>query len=193
MAIKRSEPASGSSASVTGLLASWRAGNKDARTELIPVVYDELHRLAERNLRRERTDHTLQATALVNEAYLRLVGAEVPWEDRAHFFAVASRVMRQILVDYARAKGRKKRGADFARVTLDESLAASPQRASDLVALDEALELLAKQDERKARVVELHYFGGLGYEEVARVLDVSVATVNRDLRMAKAWLYSKMR
>jgi RNA polymerase sigma factor (TIGR02999 family) len=193
MAIKRSEPANGSSASVTGLLASWRAGNKDARTELIPVVYDELHRLAERNLRRERTDHTLQATALVNEAYLRLVGAEVPWEDRAHFFAVASRVMRQILVDYARAKGRKKRGADFARVTLDESLAASPQRASDLVALDEALELLAKQDERKARVVELHYFGGLGYEEVARVLDVSVATVNRDLRMAKAWLYSKMR
>jgi RNA polymerase sigma factor (TIGR02999 family) len=193
MPIKRSEPASGSSASVTGLLASWRAGNKDARTELIPVVYDELHRLAERNLRRERTDHTLQATALVNEAYLRLVGAEIPWEDRAHFFAVASRVMRQILVDYARAKGRKKRGADFARVTLDESLAASPQRASDLVALDEALELLAKQDERKARVVELHYFGGLGYEEVARVLDVSVATVNRDLRMAKAWLYSKMR
>jgi RNA polymerase sigma factor (TIGR02999 family) len=193
MVIKRSELESGSSASVTGLLASWRAGNKDARTELIPVVYDELHRLAERNLRRERTDHTLQATALVNEAYLRLVGAEVPWEDRAHFFAVASRVMRQILVDYARAKGRKKRGADFARVTLDESLAASPQRAPDLVALDEALDLLAKQDERKARVVELHYFGGLGYEEVARVLDVSVATVNRDLRMAKAWLYSKMR
>jgi RNA polymerase sigma-70 factor, ECF subfamily len=180
-------------AAVTELLASWREGDERARDRLIPVLYDELHRLAERSLRGERPDHTLQATALVNEAYLRLVGADVPWEDRAHFLAVAARVMRRILVDHARGRSRHKRGGDFARVTLDESLAATPDRAPDILALDEALERLAAHDARKARVVELHYFGGLRHDEVARVLEISLATVDRDLRLARAWLYSQMR
>lgn len=177
---------------VTHLLASWRAGDERARDQLIPVLYDELHRLAERSLRGERPNHTLQATALVHEAYLRLVGADVPWEDRAHFLAVAARVMRRILVDYARSRGRHKRGGDFARVTLDESLA-TPDRAPDILALDEALERLAAHDGRKARVVELHYFGGMRRNEVARALEISLPTVDRDLRVARAWLYSQMR
>ena len=178
---------------VTGLLASWREGDEAAHEQLIPLVYAELHRIAERSLGGERADHTLQPTALVHEAYLRLVGASVPWEDRAHFFAVAARAMRRVLVDHARARGRKKRGGDLARVTLEEALAAGSARAPEMLALDEAMERLAAQDERKARVVELHYFGGLGREEVARVVGVSPATVDRDLRMARAWLYQQMR
>ena len=156
-------------------------------------MYAGLHRIAERSLGGERADHTLQPTALVHEAYLRLVGASVPWEDRAHFFAVAARAMRRVLVDHARARGRKKRGGDLARVTLEEALAAGSARAPEMLALDEAMERLAAQDERKARVVELHYFGGLGREALARVVGVSPATVDRDLRMARAWLYQQMR
>lgn len=177
---------------MTGLLASWRLGDSCARDRLVTVVYDELYRLARRTLRGERADHTLQATALVSEAYLHLVGADVPWEDRAHFYAVAARVMRRILVDYARARGRKKRGGGYARVTLDDAFAAAPERVPDLVALDEALDRLAAHDERKARAIELHYFGGLGYEDVARTLGISSATVHRDLRMARAWLYNEL-
>jgi RNA polymerase sigma-70 factor, ECF subfamily len=180
------------SETVTEILSSWREGDAAAQHRLMPVVYEELHRLAERNLRRERSDHTLQPTALVNEAYLRLVQADVEWDDRAHFYAVAARTMRRILVDYARARGRIKRGSGMDQVTLEEAIAAAPERGPDLVALDAALDRLAEQDERKARVVELHYFAGLRYDEVARVLGVSTATVDRDLRMAKAWLYSQM-
>lgn len=174
------------------LLADWRAGDASARDRLVAVVYDELHRLARGMMSRERADHTLQATALVSEAYLQLVRADVPWEDRGHFYAVAARAMRRILVDWARSKGRQKRGGGYARVTLDTSFVGDPERVPDLVALDEALERLAAQDERKARVVELHYFGGLTYDDVAKALGISPATVDRDLRLAKAWLYAEL-
>lgn len=185
-------PTSPDSLAVTALLSSWRAGDEAARDRLIPLLYGELHRLAERSLRGERRDHTLQPTALVNEAYLRLVGAEVPWEDRAHFLAVAARVMRRILVDHARARGREKRGAGRAQVTLDEAVAPTPEPDVDILALDEALDRLASHDERKARAIELHYFAGLRYDEVARVLEISAATVDRDLRLAKAWLHTQI-
>ncbi|HUF28814.1 MAG TPA: sigma-70 family RNA polymerase sigma factor [Gemmatimonadaceae bacterium] len=179
--------------SVTALLTAWRGGDDSARDRLLIVVYGELHRLAERALRGDRPGHTLQATALIHEAYLRLVDADVPWEHRAHFYAVAARTMRRILVDHARAKRRLKRGGDHVDVTLEESAIIDPERPPDLEALDEALERLAGHDERKARAVELHYFGGLNYDETARVLGISTATVHRDLRMAKAWLYQQLR
>ena len=180
------DPAPIEAAAVTQLLGSWRSGDDAARERLIQVVYDELHRLG------ERPDHTLQPTALVNEAYLRLVSADVEWEDRAHFYAVAARMMRRILVDHARARGRQKRGADLARVTFDEELAAAPDRPADILALDEALDRLATHDDRKARAVELYHFAGLRHEEIARSLGVSPATVDRDLRMARAWLYTQL-
>ena len=182
----------GAPAAVTQLLASWRAGEDAARDRLIPLLYGELHRLAERSLRGERRNHTLQPTALVNEAYLRLVGVDVPWEDRAHFLAVAARVMRRILVDHARARKRNKRGAGQVHVTLDESVALTPEPSADIVALDAALDRLASHDERKARAVELHYFAGLRHDEVARILEISTATVDRDLRLAKAWLHTQI-
>lgn len=177
---------------MTSLLAGWREGDAGARDRLVTIVYDELHRLARRTMARERPDHTLQATALVNEAYMQLVRSDVPWEDRGHFYAVAARAMRRILVDWARAKGRQKRGGGYARVTLDDAFVGDPGREPDLVALDAALERLSAQDERKARVVELHYFAGLGYDEVARSLGISPSTVHRDLRLAKAWLYAEL-
>lgn len=179
--------------SVTALLSAWRQGDHVARDRLLAIVYDELHRQARRVMRGDGPGHTLQTTALVHEAYLRLVHADVPWEDRAHFYAVAARTMRRILVDHARSKRREKRGGGIVEVTLEESAVIDPQRPPDLEALDEALERLGEIDERKARAVELHYFGGLSYDETARVLDVSPATVHRDLRMAKAWLYQQLR
>jgi RNA polymerase sigma-70 factor (ECF subfamily) len=178
---------------VTGLLLEWRGGNEDALSRLIPLVHEELHRLADRYIRRERAGHTLQATALVNEAYLRLIDAKrVQWRDRAHFLAISARLMRRVLVDYARSRGYQKRGGDAVRVTLVEEIAAVGEPDLELVALDDALQALAKFDERKSRVVELRSFGGLSVEETAAVLHVSPDTVMRDWKLAKAWLLREL-
>ena len=179
------------SGEVSQLLIAWKSGDGSALQRLLPLVYDELHALASRHLRGERPDHTLQTTALIHEAYLRLVGADVAWEGRGHFLAVAAQTMRRILVDHARRMGRAKRGAQRP-ITLEEGFAAAPERGPDVVALDEALERLSALDERKARAVELHHFGGLTYDETAAVLGVSPATVDRELRLAKAWLYREL-
>jgi RNA polymerase sigma-70 factor (ECF subfamily) len=174
---------------ITQLLIAWREGDAGALEELMPLVYQELHRLAQRYLGREHRQHTLQTTALVHEAYLRLVNQqEVAWQDRIHFFAVAARVMRRILVDHARARHYQKRGAGARHVALDEALEVSDARAAEVVALDEALESLATFDERKSRLVELRFFGGLSIEETAEVLQVSPGTVMRDWTLAKSWL-----
>jgi RNA polymerase sigma factor (TIGR02999 family) len=178
---------------VSQLLDAWRGGDAAALERLLPLVYDELHALARRQMRGERPDHTLQTTALIHEAYLRLCGADVAWEGRVHFLAVAAQTMRRILVDHARARSRTKRGGGAAPVTLDDALAAAPDRPDDLLALDEALGRLSALDERKGRAVELHYFGGLTYDETAAALGVSPATIDRELRLAKAWLYREMR
>lgn len=177
---------------VSRLLLAWREGDASARDQLLSHVYDELHRLAQGRLRSEDPGHTLQATALIHEAFLRLVDADVQWTSRAHFFAIAARVMRRILVDHAKARDRVKRGGGADRITLEECIAVSPEPPADLVALDEALNRLAELDERKAKVVELHFFGGLSYEETAESLGISPATVDRDLRFAKAWLYREL-
>lgn len=178
--------------SVTFLLRDWRNGNQHALDQLLPLVYEELRRLASKQMRRERPDHTLQTTALVHEAYERLIDIEVPWADRVHFFAVSARLMRRILVDHSRARHRGKRGADALRLPLDEERLATPRPGAELLELDEALTRLADLDERKSRVVELHYFGGMTYEETAEVLTISAATVHRELRMAKAWLFAEI-
>jgi RNA polymerase sigma factor (TIGR02999 family) len=183
---------SSESTEVTRLLQSWRQGDAGALERLLPLIYDELHAIARRHMQGERPDHTLQTTALIHEAYLRLCGADVTWEGRVHFLAVAAQTMRRVLVDHARARSRDKRGGGEAPVTLDDALAASPERPDDLLALDEALTRLSALDERKARAVELHYFGGLTYDETAAALEVSAATVDRELRMAKAWLYREL-
>ncbi len=180
------------SGNVTQLLRRWRAGEVGARDRLMAVVYPELQQLARRYLRSERVDHTLVPTALVHEAYLRLVDSEVDWQDRAHFFAVAARVMRHVLVDHGKQKRRQKRGGQRVRITLDESFLSVEEAPPDIVAIDEALDLLERIDERKARVVELHFFGGLNYEETAEVLGISTATVGRELRFAKAWLHNHL-
>jgi RNA polymerase sigma factor (TIGR02999 family) len=177
---------------VTQLLLEWRGGSQQALDALMPVVYDELRRLAQHYMRGERPEHTLQATALVNEAYLRLVDMKVSWQDRAHFFAVAARLMRRMLVDHARAQHRAKREGG-PKVSLDDALEVSCKPASDLLALDEALEELATFDRRKSEIVELHFFGGLSNEEVAEALGISRATVQRELRMAKAWLNHELK
>ena len=174
---------------VTRLLGAWRAsGDERVLDELVPLVYDELRELAASRLRGERPDHTLQPTALVHEAYARLVDGDVDYTDRAHFFALAATTMRRVLVDHARARATTKRGGGVADVTLDERVAASAERPDEILALDEAIERLMRRDERKGKVVELHFFGGLTYAETAAALDISEATVDRDLRMAKAWL-----
>ena len=157
------------------------------------LLYPELHRLAARHLRAEQAGHTLQTTALIHEAFLRLVDADVSWTDRAHFFAVASLAMRQVLVNHARARRRLKRGAGAVALSLHEGLDQGVEADADVVDLDEALTRLAERDPRKAEALELHYFGGLNYGEIAEVLDVSAATVDRDLRFAKAWLYNDLR
>ncbi len=180
------------SSEVTQLLLSWRKGDQESLDELLPFVYGELRRIAQKYMGAERSDHTLQPTALVHEAFLRLVDAEVSWADRTHFYAVAARAMRRILVDHAKSKSRIKRGGGAAHVPLDEVVAQAVQRSDELIFLDEALDRLAEQDARKAKLVELHFFGGLTYEECAEAAGVSTATVHRDLRLAKAWLQTEM-
>ncbi len=175
-------------AAVTQLLVEWREGDRAALERLTPIVYDELRRLAHRYMLSERPGHTLQATGLVNEAFTRLAEADVPWQDRAHFFAVAARQMRRILIDYAKARSRDRRGGGALHTQLDEGRAPAADRPADLLALDEALERFARIDERKADALVLHYFGGMSYDEIAASLGVSAATVDRDLRLGKAWL-----
>jgi len=178
---------------VSLLLQAWRGGDQEALDRLIPLVHRELHRLAHIYMTRERVDHTLQTTALVNEAYLRLVDANtVDWQGRAHFFAIAANLMRRILVDFARSRGYRKRGGDRKEVSLDEALLVSPDADPDLVKIDDALQALAEFDPRKAKVVELRFFGGLDLDETAEVLKVSRDTVKRDWRLARVWMYSEM-
>jgi RNA polymerase sigma-70 factor (ECF subfamily) len=175
---------------ITRILQEWSGGNQEALDALLPLVYAELHRQASRYLRRERRDHTLQTTALIHEAYLKLIDQhEVNWQNRAHFFGIAAQAMRRILVDYARSRHRAKRGGIGENLPLEEAaLVVSEERSVDLVALDEALERLAEFDERQARIVELRYFSGLSIEETAEVLRISPATVKSDWNIAKAWL-----
>ncbi|HTX34292.1 MAG TPA: sigma-70 family RNA polymerase sigma factor [Bryobacteraceae bacterium] len=179
---------------VTAFLRAWSGGDRDALDRMIPIVYKELRRLAHRHIRRERPDHSLQTTALVNEAYLRLVEYNrMQWQDRAHFFAVSAQLMRRILIGYAR-RHNLKRGAGILHVTLDEAAiaVAGAGRATDLIALDDALNALSRFDPRKVQVVEMRFFGGLSLDETAEVLKVSAITVRRDLRTARAWLYREL-
>ena len=175
------------------LLHAWRGGDEAALGTLMPLVYGELHRLAHRYMVHERAGHTLQTTALVNEAYLRLIDANgVDWQDRTHFFAICANLMRRILVDFARSRGYQKRGGNIRKASLDESVLVSPEPDVDLVKLDDALKALAGIDPRKAKVVELRFFGGLSEEEAAEVLKVSRNTVKRDWRLAKVWLLEEL-
>lgn len=178
---------------VTKLLRAWSEGEDTALEQLIPLVYQELRRLAHRHMYGERAGHTLQTTALVNEAYLRLVGSRrVQWQNRVHFFAISAQLMRRILVDFARSRRYQKRGGGWQKVTFDEGLMVPSRQGRDVVKLDSALNVLADTDERKARVVELRFFGGLSVEEKAEALKVSPGTVLRDWRLAKAWLAREM-
>jgi len=178
---------------VTELLVRWSCGDDAALAELTPLVYEELRRVAHHHLSGQRRDHTLQTTALVNEVYLRLADQTNPgWQNRAHFFAVAARAMRQILVSYARSQQSQKRGGGALKVDLDEAALVSPEESKEIVELHEALETLATLDSRKAQVVELKYFGGLNYEEIAEVLKISRVTVRRDWEFAKLWLYTEL-
>jgi RNA polymerase sigma-70 factor, ECF subfamily len=182
-----------SSAEITRLLRAWGGGDPAALEDLAPMVYAELRRMAQRCMRREKPGNTLQPTALVNEAYLRLVDiANVRWQDRAHFFAVAAQMMRRILVDGARARATGKRGGGAVHLNLDESIDAMPDRGSQLVALDDALNALAVLDARKAKVIEMRFFGGLTVEETAEVLKISPESVMRDWKMARAWLMRQL-
>jgi RNA polymerase sigma factor (TIGR02999 family) len=178
---------------VTQLLLAWRNGDREAFDRLVPIVYDELRRLAHRYIAKRLAGQTLQTTDLVNEAYLRLVGQDqVAWQNRAHFFAVAAQVMRSLLVDRARARGAAKRGGGGRQVSLDEVAAVSPERDANILALNEALERLAAFDQRKLRIVELRYFGGLSVEETAEVMSLAPITIKREWLKAKAWLYSEL-
>ncbi len=179
---------------ITERLIAWGKGDAAALNELIPVVYKELRRMAGHYLRLENPGHTLQPTALVHEAWLRLIDqTRVNWQNRAQFFGVAAQMMRRILVDHAKTKHREKRGGDAVKLSLDDVINLSQERAADLIALDDALDTLATMDERKSRVVELRYFGGFSVEEAAQILEVSPDTVMRDWKMAKAWLYQQIR
>ena len=179
-----------SSENVTALLIDWRNGDQSAYERLVPMVYAELHRLAHHYMNRERADHTLQTTALVNEAYVRLVDQKrTNWQNRAQFFGTCAELMRRILVDYARQQQYQKRGGGAQKITLEETLQIVEEKTADLVALDEALENLAKFDPRKARVVELRFFGGLNVEETAEVMGIHANTVIRDWSAARSWLY----
>jgi RNA polymerase sigma factor (TIGR02999 family) len=178
---------------VTQLLAAWKDGDAAALDSLVPLIYNELHRLAHHYMHQQAPGHTLQTTALVHEAYLRLVRQQdVTWQNRAHFFAASAQAMRHILVDVARTRGRQRRGGGAQHLALDEALVFSPERASELVALDDALTALAKLDERKSRIVELRFFAGLSTEEIAEVLKLSHTTVERDWQRAKAWLSTQL-
>lgn len=176
---------------MTELLRDWRAGDPQAADQLLPLVYEELRGLAASYMQRERPGHTLRPTDLIGEAYVRLAaGSQPTWDDRSHFFAIAARTMRQVLVDHARKHAAQKRGAGDKRVTFDDNIAVD--RPAELLALHDALDELAALDERKARAVELHYFGGLTHEDVARELDVHVNTVSRELKLAEAWIHRRM-
>ncbi len=178
---------------LTSLLLDWSRGNPDALNQLAPLIYDELHRMASRQLRRERSEHTLQSTALVHEVYLKLIDQDrVQWQDRNHFFAVASQLIRRILVDHARARYASKRGGGQVKLEFDESIALPWKSDQDLLALDDAMRSLAQFDQRQSRIVELRFFGGLSIEESAEVLNVSPATVKRDWNVARAWLYRQL-
>lgn len=182
-----------SSTEVTQLLLAWGQGDGTALERLMPLVYDELKRLAHRYMGGERENHDLQTTALVNEAYLRLIdSSRVQWQNRAHFFAVSSQLMRRVLVDIARARDRGKRGGGRVQVTLNESIGGTDERRTDLIALDDALTTLAATDERASRVVEMRFFGGLENAEIAEALGISVETVKRDWRWSRAWLLKEM-
>src|SRR5450759_701956 len=185
--------ATGQAADVTVLLRAWSAGDPRALDQLAPILHAELKRIAQRCMVRERKEHTLQPTALVNEAFLRLVdGHGIQWQDRAHFFALSAQMMRRVLVNYALARGAGKRGGAAQRVSLDDAMVVSPERDSQLVELDEALQALARFDARKAQVVELRFFAGLSVEETAFVLKVSPQTVLRDWNLSKTWLSREM-
>jgi RNA polymerase sigma factor (TIGR02999 family) len=174
---------------ITRLLLRWSRGDNSALDQLMPVVYDELYKLANAYLRRERPCHTLQPTALINEAYLRLIKQDFPeWQSRRHFYGVAAQLMRQILVEYARGRAADKRGGGDQKFSIDEALTFSDEKAAELVALNDALIALAKFDERKVRIIELRYFGGLSLEETAAALGLSIATIGHEMRLARAWL-----
>jgi RNA polymerase sigma-70 factor (ECF subfamily) len=176
------------------LLLAWREGDGDALNELIPLIHGELRRLASRHMRRERPGHTLQATALINEAYLRLIEVDsIEWQNRAHFLAVAARVMRRVLVESARRKARQRHGGNAHRISFEDALTISREARPDFVALDDALRVLTEVDARKARVVEMRFFGGLTVAETAEALCVSTGTVMRDWRLAKAWLARELK
>lgn len=178
---------------ITELLAEWSDGNQSALDELYPLVYDELHRLARRYMSRERKGHTLQTTALINEAYVRLVDQKnVHWANRSHFFAISAQIMRRILIDHARRHAFAKRGGGAQQVSLDEAVAVTSGIGSEMLRLDEALKTLAEMDPRRSQVVELRYFGGLNNEEIAGVLHISENTVTRDWNMARAWLHQQL-
>jgi RNA polymerase sigma factor (TIGR02999 family) len=177
---------------VTELLLEWRRGDERALDRLMPLVYDELKQLARRSMRGERGEHTLQPTALVHEVYRRLINAEIAWEDRVHFFAVTARTMRRILVEHARAHRAQKRGGPQLRETLLDGQAIAEVPPEEILALDQALDRLAGFDERKSRAIELHYFGGMSYDETADALEISRATVHREMRLAKAWLQREL-
>ncbi|HUE83941.1 MAG TPA: sigma-70 family RNA polymerase sigma factor [Pyrinomonadaceae bacterium] len=178
---------------ITQLLEEWSNGNQAALDKLYPLVYEELRRLAHRYMRRERKDHTLQTTALINEAYLRLIDQKnVHWENRAHFFSISAKIMRRILIDYARRYQYAKRGGGGRKVSLDDAAVVAKERAAELLMLDEALINLAQRDPRRSQVVELRFFGGLSNEEIASVLKISPNTVTRDWNLARAWLYREL-
>ena len=182
-----------SSHEVTQLLRAWTAGDQDALEKLTPLVYEQLHRVAQRYMAGQRPGHTLQTTALVNEVYLRLVDcSRVNWQDRAHFLAVSAQLMRRILIDFARSRGYQKRGGDVVHLSLDDAPSVSNEPDADVVALDDAIKALAEVDGRKSKVVELRFFGGLSIEETAEVLKVSNETVVRDWRLARAWLLREL-
>ncbi len=178
---------------ITRLLVAWGQGDQTALEKLMPLVYEELRRLARRHMNHQRPGHTLQTTALVNEAYLRLIDAsQVQWQNRAHFFAVSAQLMRRILVDFARSRKSLKRGGEARQVTLDDSLEVSSERGADLIALDDALNTLGTMNPRQSQIVELRYFGGLSEEEIAEALKISPRTVRRDWNLARAWLYREL-
>ena len=178
---------------ITQLLAEWSDGNQSALDELYPLVYEELHRLARRYMSRERKGHTLQTTALINEAYVRLVDQRnVHWANRSHFFAISAQIMRRILIDHARRHAYAKRGGGAQQVSLEEVAVVAREQSSEIIRLDEALKILAKMDPRRCHVVELRYFGGLSNEEIAGVLKVSENTVTRDWNLARAWLHQQL-
>lgn len=181
-----------SDANITQLLHSWVEGDEKSLDALTPLVYDQLHRIAARAFRDERPNHTLQATALVHEAYERLISADIGWKDRSHFFALAARMMRRILVDHAKGKSAAKRGGKVADQSIDDVVLVSPEVGEEVLDLHEALTQLAEKDQRMADILELHYFGGLTYEEMGEVLNLSSSTLDREIRFAKAWLRTKL-